>query len=80
MSVKLLTEQCLELLSLKGAVQAHLRLHMSKCHVVGNHMSRLICQSLAYTDCLRKCLYFILRFLFIKWADIFYTASLTRHE
>ena len=23
-------------------MQAHLTLHMSKCHIVGNHMSRLI--------------------------------------
>ena len=41
MSVKLLTEHHLEFLSLKEATQAHLRLHMSKCHIVGNHMSRL---------------------------------------
>ena len=41
MSVKLLTEQCLELLSLKGAAQAGLRLHLSKCHIGGNHVSRL---------------------------------------
>ena len=42
MSVKLLTEQCLKLLSLKGeAAQAGLRLHLSKCHIGGNHVSRL---------------------------------------
>ena len=41
MSVKLLTEQHLEFLRLKGAAQAHLSLHMSKCHIVGNHMSGL---------------------------------------
>ena len=40
-SVTLLTEQCLELLSLKGAAQARLKLRLSKCHIVGNHMSRL---------------------------------------
>ena len=42
MSVKLLTEHCLEFLSLKLAVQAHVSLHMSNRHIVGNHMSRLI--------------------------------------
>ena len=42
MSVKLLTEHHLELLSLKGGLQAHLSLHLLKCHIVGNHMSRLI--------------------------------------
>ena len=41
MSVKLLTEQNLEFLSLKVAVQAGLSLHMSKYHIVGNHMSWL---------------------------------------
>ena len=46
MTFKLLTEQYLEFLSLKEAAQARLSLqtlHMSKCHIVGNHMSRLIC-------------------------------------
>ena len=42
MSVKLLTEHNLEFLSLKGAAQARLSLHLSKCHVVGNHMRWLI--------------------------------------
>ena len=32
----------LELLSLIGAAPARLSPHLSKCHVVGNHMSRLI--------------------------------------
>ena len=41
MSVKLLTEQHLEFISLKGAAQACLSLHLSNCHIVGNHMSRL---------------------------------------
>ena len=27
------------------AAQAGLSIHMSKCHIVGNHMSRLICQN-----------------------------------
>ena len=39
MSVKLLTEHHLEFLILKEAVQACLSLHLSKCHIVGNHMS-----------------------------------------
>ena len=42
MTVKLLTEHHLEFLSLKGAAQAHLSLHKSKCHIVGNFMLRLI--------------------------------------
>ena len=41
MSVKLLTEHHLEFLSLKEAAQARLNLHMSKYHIVGNHVSRL---------------------------------------
>ena len=39
MSVKLLTEYHLGFLSLK--VQPHLSLLISKCHIVGNHMSWL---------------------------------------
>ena len=43
MIVKLLTVPHLELLRLKKeTVQACLSLHMSKRHIVGNHMSRLI--------------------------------------
>ena len=38
MNVKLLTEHHLEFLSLKEAAQACLNLHLSKCHIVGNHM------------------------------------------
>ena len=38
MSVKLLTANHLELLTLKEAAQAHLSLHLSKYHIVGNHM------------------------------------------
>ena len=38
MIVKLLTEHHLEFLSLKGAAEARLSLHMSKCHIVGNLM------------------------------------------
>ena len=42
MSVKLLTEHHLEFLSLKKAAETRPSLHMSKYHIVGNHMSRLI--------------------------------------
>ena len=42
MNIKLLTEHHLEFVSLKKeAAQAHLSLHLSKCHIVGNHMSWL---------------------------------------
>ena len=41
MSVKLLTEHHLEFLSFKGGCIGS-SLHLSKCHIVGNHMSRLI--------------------------------------
>ena len=40
MTVKLLTEQHLEFLRLKEAAQARPSLFMSKCHIVGNQMSR----------------------------------------
>ena len=42
MSVKLLTEHHLEFLCLKEAAQYQPCLHLSKCHIVGNHMSWLI--------------------------------------
>ena len=42
MNIKLLTEHHLEFLSLKWAAQASLSLHLSKCHIVGSLMSRLI--------------------------------------
>ena len=42
MTVKLLTEQHLELLNLTWAEQARLSLVMSKCHIAGNHMSWFI--------------------------------------
>ena len=41
MTIKLLAEKHLEFLTLKEAVQARLSLQMSKCLIVGNHMSRL---------------------------------------
>ena len=40
--VKLLTEHHLEFLSLIEAAQAGMSLHMSKYHIVGNHMSWFI--------------------------------------
>ena len=40
MSVQLLTEHHLEFLSLKAAAQARLRLHLSKCQIVGNNLSQ----------------------------------------
>ena len=43
MTVKLLTEHHM-------AVQAHLSLHLSKCHIVGNHMSRLTYQPSSYSS------------------------------
>ena len=42
MTIKLLTEHHLKYLSLKMAAQARLSLHLSKCHIVGNHISQLI--------------------------------------
>ena len=42
MAVKLLAEQYLELRSLKEASQARLSLHLAKCHIVGNLVSRHI--------------------------------------
>ena len=42
MTVKLLTKHHLEFLSLKEAAEAHPSLHLSKCHIVGTLMPRLI--------------------------------------
>ena len=42
MIVKLLIEHYLEFLSLKGGCRGSSESHMSKCHIVGNHMLRLI--------------------------------------
>ena len=39
MSVKLLTEQHLEFSAKKEAAQARLSLHLSKCHIVGDHVT-----------------------------------------
>ena len=42
MSVKLLTEHHFEILNLKDAAKTGLSLHLSKCHIVGIHMTQLI--------------------------------------
>ena len=42
MTVQLLTQHYLEFLCLQESAQARLSLHLSKCHIVGNHMSQLI--------------------------------------
>ena len=42
MTVKLLSTHHLEIISLKGGCTGSLSLHLSKYHIVGNHMSRLI--------------------------------------
>ena len=44
MIVKLLNEHHLEFLSLKGGCRGYSILHLSKCHIVGNHMQWLICR------------------------------------
>ena len=41
MTVKLQTAHHFGFLSLKGAAQAHLSQHLSKCHFVGNLMPRI---------------------------------------
>ena len=41
MIVKLLTEQHLQFLCLKEAAEACTSLHISKYHIVGNHVPRL---------------------------------------
>ena len=51
-SVKLLTEHHLKFLAYKGGCtrQAPLSLHLSKCHIVRNHMPRLILFFLQMND------------------------------
>ena len=47
MTVMLLTEHNLEFLSLKGGCTGSsesIHLFMPKCHIIGNYMSRLICE------------------------------------
>ena len=50
MNIKLLNEHHLEFLSLKEAAQARLSLHLSKCHIVGIHMSWLILYMSAFSS------------------------------
>ena len=45
MNIKQLTEQHLEFLSLIWATQDRVSLHLSKCHIVGNH---IITQNVSY--------------------------------
>ena len=53
MSIKLLPEHYLEFLSLetKEAAQARLSLRLSKYHIVGNHMSRLMYKLIFSNQC-----------------------------
>ena len=48
MIVKLLTEHNLEFLSLKGAAEAHVSLHLTKYQIVGNLMPGLILYGCTY--------------------------------
>ena len=43
MTVELLTEHHLEILNLKGGYTGSSESTFVKCHIVGNHMSRLMC-------------------------------------
>ena len=43
MTVKLLTEQHLDFVGLKGGYTGSSESTLVKCHIVGNHMSRLMC-------------------------------------
>ena len=52
MSVKLLTENHLEFLSLTGGCAGSSESAHVKCHIVGNHMSQLILQSCQSLCCL----------------------------
>ena len=55
MAVKLLTEQYLEFLSLKGGCTGSSEsIYMSKCHNVGNHMSRLIVYIYKQNKCIAQ--------------------------
>ena len=52
MTVKRLIEHHLDFLSLKGAAQTRLSLHLSNCHIVWNHMSGLIYSAISGEKCL----------------------------
>ena len=51
------------------AAQARLSLHLSKCHTVGNHMSRLICSSILFVVAL-------LSYFYISFNELFYSLQL----
>ena len=51
MTIKLLTEHHLEFLRLEEAAEARLSIHLSKCHIVGNHVSQLIYKCTLLTGC-----------------------------
>ena len=51
MTVRLLTEQHLEFLSLIGGCTGSWSLFMSKCYIVGNHVSWLICSDCQAKSC-----------------------------
>ena len=53
MSVKLLTKHNLEFLSLKGGCTGLSESTLVKCHIVGDHMSRLIYDLIGFVaDCM----------------------------
>ena len=59
MTVELLSEHYLEFLSSKEAAQARTSLQLSKCHIVGNLMPRLIyIPNLGAQDIELFCVYF----------------------
>ena len=75
MKIKLLNEPHLEFLSLKGVTLAHLCLHLSKCHIVGNHMSQLILNDvdlvpLACEDCCHVAVGILYLFLTVHWVEL----------
>ena len=48
MNIKLLTEHHLKFVSLKGGCTCSFESILVKCHIVGNHVSQLICVYLSY--------------------------------
>ena len=61
MICKLLTEHHLEFLSLKGAAEARMSLHWSKCDIVGNHMPWLILKTIFVVRPVSGCGYVAVR-------------------
>ena len=66
MSVKLLTEHHFEFISLKGAAQARLSLHLSKCHIVGNNMSRITCV-LTTSQWQYRTMFLLVKYIASRW-------------